>query len=240
MAAAIPEYRAKQGYLSEVDIFQDLSPAEIEVLGQRAPMKTAPAGAVFYSPEERCEVLFILKEGRVRLYRLSADGKAFTTTIVNAGTIFGEMALLGQELHDNYAVALEPCVLCLMSREDVKALLLSDPRIALRITEMLGRRLLETERRLSDFAFKSLPQRLATLLVTLAEHGSPRLFGSGHREVRYTHEQLAEMAGTYRETVTKVLSDLREQGLIELRRGRVVLLDVERLRSWADPGSGAG
>ena len=223
----------KQSYLSEVDIFRDLSPAELEAMGKRAPMKTVPAGTIFYSPEEPSEVLFILKAGRVRLYRLSPDGKALTVAIVEAGTIFGEMAMLGQGMHDNYAESLTPCVLCLMSRADVKTVLLGDPRISLRITETLGRRLLAVERRLSDFAFKALPQRIATLLLTLAEQRPFRLFQPGSPEVPYTHEQLAEMVGAHRETVTKVLNELQDQGLIALRRGRVVLLDVAALRQLA-------
>ena len=225
----------KQGYLRDVDIFQDLSAAEVEALGKRVPMRSVAAGTVFYSPEEPSEVLFILKAGRVRIYRLSLEGKAFTTAIIEAGTIFGEMAILGQGMYDSYAEALTPCVLCLMSRDDVKHLLLGDLRIALRITETMGRRLLEAERRLSDFAFKSLPQRLVTLLITLAEREAPRFAlrapRASRHEVRYTHEQLAEMAGTHRETATKVLNELREQGLIELKRGRVVLLDLPALRA---------
>lgn len=224
----------KQGYLRDIDIFQDLSPDEVETLGQRAPMQTVETGAVFYSPEDASEVLFILKAGRVRIYRLSADGKALTTAIIEAGTIFGEMAILGQGMHDSYAESLTPCVLCLMSRDDVKRLLLGDQRIALRITETMGRRLLEAERRLSDFAFKSLPERIATVLVTLAEREPPRFSvwpGRASRpELRFTHEQLAEMVGTRRETATKVLNDWREQGLIELKRGKVVLVDLETLR----------
>ncbi len=224
----------KQGYLRDVDIFQDLTPDEVEVLGNRAPMQTVEAGATFYSPEDASEVLFILKSGRVRIYRLSPDGKALTTAIIEAGTIFGEMAILGQGMHDSYAESMTPCVLCLMSRDDVKHLLLGDLRIALRITETMGRRLLEAERRLSDFAFKSLPERIATILVTLAEREPARFSiwpGRASRtELQFTHEQLAEMVGTHRETATKVLNEWREQGLIELKRGKVVLLDLEALR----------
>ncbi len=204
------------------------------MLGHRAPMQTVEAGTVFYSPEDASEVLFILKVGRVRMYRLSADGKALTTAMIDAGTIFGEMAILGQGMHDSYAEALTPCVLCLMSRDDVKRLLLGDLRIALRVAETMGRRLMEAERRLYDFAFKSLPERIATVLVTLAEPEPSRLSiwpGRASRpELRFTHEQLAEMVGTHRETVTKVLNDWREQGLIELKRGKVVLVDLEALR----------
>ncbi len=216
----------KSSYLRDVDIFRDLEQEEIDRLGKHAPMQRVVTGTVFYSPEQAAEVLFILKEGRVRLYHLSVDGKALTTAIFEAGTIFGEMALLGQQLHASYAEALTPCLLCLMSREDVKALLLSDPRIAARIAEILGQRLINAERRLSDFAFKSIPQRVASLLLQLARPARTRFFRTSNTlEVPFTHEALADMAGTYRETVTRILNEFRVQDLIELRRGRVILLD---------------
>lgn len=222
----------KQHYLREVDIFQDLSSDEVAQLGKFAPMHRVESGTPFYSPEQAIEVLFILKSGKVRLYQLSEDGKILTTTILEAGTIFGEMAMLGQGLHGSYAEALTPCVLCLMSREDVKAHLLSDPRIAFRITEMLGRRLIESQRQLLDFAFKKVPDRLVGLLLQLADHARPRFLGLGHPEVRYTHEALAELLGTYRETVTKILNELQDQDLIELRRGKIIILNPKKLAEY--------
>jgi len=228
----------KQIYLKQNEIFQDLTLEEIEVLGKRAPMKRVPAGTICYSPDQPTEVLFILKEGRVRLYHLSPDGKALTTAILESGTIFGEMALLGQGLYSSYAEALTSCLLCLMSREDVKALLLSDPRIAFRITEVLGRRLLEAEQRLSDFAFKNVAQRLATTLLHLAQEPRVRLFRPAYLEVPYTHEALAEMIGTHRETATKILNEFRSQGVIELRRSKIVLVDVDALQALAATYSG--
>ncbi len=223
--------RDKESYLREVDIFQDLSAQEMADLGARAPMKRVPAGTIFYTPDEPTEVLFILKEGRVRLYHLLPDGRSLTTAVLEAGAVFGEMALLGQELHGSFAEAQTPCLLCLMSRNDVKTLLLSDPRVALRITETLGRRLIETERRLLDFAYRRVPERVALLLAQFAAR-SPE---SGPVELRYTHEELADLAGAYRETVTKVLSDFRGRGLIELRRGVIVVIDIDGLRRLA-PG----
>jgi CRP/FNR family cyclic AMP-dependent transcriptional regulator len=225
----------KVSYLRDVDILRDLDPAEVAEMGKRAPMQRVAAGTVFYSPEQAAEVLFMLKEGQVRLYQLSADGKALTTAVLEAGTFFGEMALLGQQLHQSYAEALSPCLICLMSREDVKTLLLGDPRIAARIAETLGQRLISAERRLSDFAFKNLPQRLAGLLLQLARPPKGRLFRpGGPPEVRFTHEALAEMAGTYRETATKILNEFRTQGLIDLKRGRVVILDAAGLRALSE------
>jgi CRP-like cAMP-binding protein len=96
--------------------------------------------------------------------------------------------------------------------------------------------LLAAERRLSDFAFKSLSQRLADTLLELArEPQRPRwLGGSDTLEVRTTHEALAEMIGTHRETTTKLLNEFRSQGLIELRRGKVLILDDDGLRDHSE------
>jgi len=223
--------------LAEVDIFQDLSPSEMDAIAARAPRQTVEAGTVFYSPHSRTEVLFILKQGRVRVFRLSPAGKALTTAIITPGTIFGEMAIIGQRMHDNFAEALEDCVICLMSREDVQQMLLSDPRIAARIAETLGNRLIEMEQRLSDVVFKAVPQRIASALLTLgrAEQGRRRWpFGPVVCEVRLTHEQLAELVGSSRETTTKVLGELREMGLVDLRRGSIAIRDLVALRAFAE------
>ncbi|MCL5999686.1 MAG: Crp/Fnr family transcriptional regulator [Chloroflexi bacterium] len=219
----------KLTYLREVDIFQDLTTEEIVKLGTHTPMKRVDAGTMLSSPDQPNEVLFILKEGRVRLYHLQPDGRMLTVAVLEAGAIFGEMVLLGQNLQGSYAEAVTPCLLCLMSRHDVKALLLGDPRIAFRIAETLGRRLIETEHRLLDIAFKRVPERLAVLLVQYA-HPTPAGLFSRRLEVNCTHEELADLAGTYRETVTKVLSDFRSQGLIELQRGKIILLNAGELR----------
>jgi CRP/FNR family cyclic AMP-dependent transcriptional regulator len=217
--------------LAEVDIFADLSPTEMDAIAAAAPMKTYAAGEL--PPQNPVEVLFILKVGRVRVFRIAADGRALTTAVITPGTIFGEMVLLGQHMYDNYAEALDEAVVCVMGRADVHRFLLSDPRIAARITAILGARLLEMERRLCDTVFKSVPQRIAATLVTLA--GQQRRLGVGPRSVRVAlrHDQLAALVGTSRETVTRVLREFADHGLIRGGRGRIILLDIDGLASEA-------
>ncbi|WP_079080640.1 Crp/Fnr family transcriptional regulator [Streptomyces ardesiacus] len=223
--------------LSEVDIFRDLSEREMDAIAAAAPMKAYAAGEMLYIPQQPCEVLFILKRGRVRIFRVSADGRALTCAILNPGTIFGEMLLLGQRMYGNYAEALDEVTVCVMHRAEVDRFLLSDARIATRITEILGQRLADLEQRLSDSVFKSVPQRVATTLLTLmSEHegsGLPLRPGAKHPQVALTHEQLAAVAGTSRETVTKVLHQFADQGMIRLARGRITVAKVEQLRDEA-------
>jgi CRP/FNR family cyclic AMP-dependent transcriptional regulator len=204
--------------LTEVDIFCDLSATEMDAIAAAAPMRTYAAGELIYSPHNPVETLFI---------------RTLTTAIIIPGTIFGEMVLLGQHMYDSFAEALDETVVCVMSRADVQRFLLSDPRIAGRIAETLGKRLIEMERRLSESVFKSVPQRVASTVATLASQ--QRTFGFRSRDpvVTLTHEQIAALAGTSRETTTKVLGDLADRGVIRLGRGRITVLDRDGIDAEA-------
>jgi CRP-like cAMP-binding protein len=213
----------KLTYLTAVDIFQDLSPTEVENIDRQTTMSTCEPGRIFYMPEETGEVLFLLKEGRVQLYRISTDGKKLVVATLGPGAVFGEMSLIGQGMHNTFAEALEECLLCVMSRSDVEHLIASKPRVALRLLEFTGRRLQEAERRLEEIAFKSIPARLALLLLRLSEEqASDTLTG-------YTHQLLGEMLGTYRETTTQTLNDFKGRGLLEIGRKRIEILNREGL-----------
>lgn len=218
--------------MSEVEIFADLSEAEMGAIAAAAPMQEFAAGEIIYSPPQPTERLFILKRGRVRIFRVSPDGRALTTAIITPGMIFGEMVVLGQQMHNNFAEALDSVAVCVMTRSDVQQFLLSDARIAARITEILGNRVSQLERRLSDSVFKSVPQRVASTLCLLAEEQPQRLLGRGI-QVALTHEQVAALAGTSRETATKVLGEYADRGLLRLGRGRLTILDVEGIAAEA-------
>ena len=121
-----------------------------------------------------------------------------------------------------------------MSEQDVRSLLLADPRISTRIITGLGDRLADVEQRLADTVLKTAPQRVAAVLCRLASAPpAAGLFARRPGEVRLTHEQLADLVGTTRETTTKLLGELRDAGLVQLRRGGIVVLDPRRLRATA-------
>ena len=137
----------KMRYLTELAVFQDLSAREMEDLNRITTMSNVLKGRVFYRPEETSEVLFILKEGKVQLYRISPEGKKLVITTLGAHTLFGEMALLGTKMHNTFAEAVEDCLICVMSRTDLERLILNKPQVALRILEITGKRLREAEER---------------------------------------------------------------------------------------------
>jgi CRP/FNR family transcriptional regulator, cyclic AMP receptor protein len=217
----------KVGYLSDVELFRDLSDRDRVELERMTTITNVPRGRVFYQPEDVSEVLFLIKQGQVQIYRISPEGKKLVIATLGVGTLFGEMALLGQQMHNAFAEAIEDCVILVMSRADLERLILNKPILGLRMLEITGRRLSDAESRLEDMAFKGIPARLASLLLRLAaERDSTEILG-------LTHQDLAETIGTYRETATQVLNDMKMAGIIEIGRKRITILDRARLLDLA-------
>ena len=217
----------KPGLLADMELFRELTERDMVELDRVTTLTTVSRGRVFYQPEDLGEVLFLIKQGRVQLYRISPEGKKLVIATLGPGALFGEMALLGQQMHSAFAEALEDCVILVMSRADLERLILSKPAVGLRMLEMTGRRLNDAEARLEDMAFKGIPARLASLLLRLAdERGADDILG-------LTHQDLAETIGTYRETATQVLNDMKLAGLIEIGRKRIGILDRARLEEVA-------
>jgi CRP-like cAMP-binding protein len=217
----------KMGYLSDVELFRDLSDRDRTELERMTTITNVPRGRVFYQPEDVSEVLFLIKQGQVQLYRISPEGKKLVIATLGVGTLFGEMALLGQQMHNAFAEAMDDCVILVMSRADLERLILNKPILGLRMLEITGHRLSDAEARLEDMAFKGIPARLASLLLRLsAERNSQEIVG-------LTHQDLAETIGTYRETATQVLNDMKVAGIIEIGRKRITILDRARLLALA-------
>jgi CRP-like cAMP-binding protein len=163
----------------------------------------------------------------VQIYRISPEGKKLVIATLGPGALFGEMALLGQQMHNAFAEALDDCQIFVMSRADLERLILNKPSVGRRVLETTGKRLRDAEKRLEDMAFKGIPARLASLLLRLsAEQGSDEVVG-------LTHQDLAETVGTYRETATQVLNDMKADGIIEIGRKRIKILDRARLEALA-------
>jgi CRP-like cAMP-binding protein len=215
-------------YLSAIDVFRDLTHAEVEQLARTTTMFTCRRGRTIFRAGEASEALFLLKRGRVQIVRETADGKRLVTAILGPQTFLGEMGLVGQRFpRDSTAEALDDALVCVLSRRDLERLILEHPQVGLRFLEQISARLYDTEALVEAFAFKPVAARLAGALLRLAgvDQAAP---------IEVSHQELADMVGTHRETITSTLDAFRAQGLVELGRRSVCLRDVERLEVMAD------
>src|ERR671910_1377758 len=222
--------------LSMVDILEPLTSEEVNELSRRVPDTHFQRSQILYTPQETSEVLFMLKKGRVRIYRVSPDGREFTLTVVGAGTVFGELSLTAQRLENAYAEAMEPVIVCKMRRLDFKRLVMDKPQVGLKLMSVLSERLSLAEDRMEDIALKEVPARLATLILQLVESEGVMTAEGPKIPSRYTHRQLATMIGSKRETVTKAFTLLQQAGTVELKRRRIHVRDIEALKKVADQG----
>ncbi len=218
---------AKLGYLREAEVFASLSETERTWLAESTTMVTCERGRVFYTPDEAGEVVFLLKRGKVDLYRMAPDGRKLVVSAIGPHTLFGEMSLIGQRMYGCFAEAADDCLLCVLSRSDLQGLIRRNPEVGLRLLADLGNRLQQREAELEALAFHNLPARLAGLLVREADS-----FGN---VVGFSHQDLAERLGTYRETVSQILGRFRADGLITVEPRRIRIVDMTRLAARTKP-----
>ncbi len=220
--------------LSAVDIFESLSHGEVESLAQRAPDVHLEGGVIFVTPWDEGERLFVLKTGRVQIYRLSPVGVEITLSVVEAGNIFGELAFTGQHLSGVHGRAMVPSVVCSLRRSDLEQIILSHPEVGLKLVRRLSLQLREAETRMAELIHKGVPARLASLIERLAENEGVVNSEGVKISTRYTQERLATMIGAKRVAVTRAFNLLRQNGAVELKERYIYVKDPQALKRIAD------
>ena len=216
----------KLAFLSAMGIFRDLSAEEFGMIDVSTSVMTVSRGKIIYSAGDCTETLFMLKRGSVHLYCLSTEGRKLIIETVAPMMFFGEMTILGQPIQGLFAEAAEECRVCVMKRADVEQLILSNPKVALRMLEEIGGRVHNAHEYMGCSAFKGIPARLATLLVRLSNNGKHSVKG-------ITQQDLADMLGIFRETISDSLGELREQGIIDIHRKEITVRCIKGLRAVA-------
>lgn len=212
-------------------MFRHLNTADLDALAHLTTEFACAPGHIFYRPGDANNSLFFLKEGTVQLYHLSPDGRKLVVAVPQAGECFGQAFLPTQKQRQSFAEAVSPACVYVLARQGLERLLSQRPGVALALLYSLEQRLTQTEAQLVDTTFKSMPARLATLLLQLA-HTQPREQGK-LVVTGLTHEELAERLGVYRETVSSALRELKDAQAIQLGRRRIVINSPQRLASIA-------
>ena len=212
-----------------------LDDATLDRLAARFDTIDLSAGRTLFHDGDECSGLFIVAEGEVRVFRRGRDGAEQTVRVVGWGRTLGELPLARGERHQASAVTTEPTRVLFLSRQSVEALYRAEPDVAHALIDALARRLRDAEFRAQALAFRDVLPRLAVLLAGYAQRGGTRApDGAVELDLGRTQEEIAHEIGAARESVSRAWGQLRDQGLIEPRRGhRVRIPDVHRLREVA-------
>ncbi|MEB3238040.1 MAG: Crp/Fnr family transcriptional regulator [Candidatus Sericytochromatia bacterium] len=220
------------GFLKESPLFTDLDAEELQaIVGIARKRELAKNAIVFYEsdPGTSCSVLL---SGKVKIVVNSThDGREHILGFLGPRDVFGEMSLIDGEPRSATAVAVEASEILILPREEFLSLLNRQPGIAPKLLLVLCRRLRQTDRHVESLAFLSAPGRVARLLLEMARESVLSRDEDGGFETRMTRQEMANRTGTSRETLTRVLMDYQDRGLIRIDRQRFVVRDEERLRA---------
>lgn len=223
-------------YIQNSRMLQHLDERTIESVARQSAMARYRAGELLHQAGEPMDSVTFLSEGRVKVYRMSRDGKQQTIALLGPGDAFGEIGIVDPRGQDLYVEALGDSVVCRTTREAFLRLCSRDPALALRLAEAMGEKLQEARERIADFAFRDVRGRVAHLILTFLER-ERRLAGSDELDrivPGLTHRELADMIGTRRESVTLALNSLERDDLIRVEGREIVVADIDGLRGAAD------
>ncbi len=216
-------------YLKRADLFAGLKEEELTELAGISEMFRCERKHLFYLPEQPSDMVYLVKEGRIRLTRLTAEGRELTLDILGPGEIFGELALAEEERRSHYAQALESSLVCTLSRDRFLDFLHRHEEMTYRLIKLISFRRRELEARYEDLAFKPVAERMVLTLLRLAKKQGTEQAGA---EVRLplTQKDLAYLIGATREAVAEELAGLKREKLVKTSYRAIILADLAGLK----------
>lgn len=211
-------------FLRNVSLFESLNEEELKALAELTFTRNFGKDGVIILAEEEGDTLFIIKEGQVKVSIVSEEGREVILSLLGPGTVFGELSLLDGKPRSANVVATEETSLVMLRRSDFVQLIYKTPQIATALLAELATRLRKTDRQIEGLALLDVTSRISETLLQLATDQGKETSDGITIESRPTHQELANMSGTTRETVSRVLKRLEKQGYINCVGRKITIL----------------
>lgn len=216
-------------------MFQGLSEEQLQLLYKLVTLRNYRPGDFVFTQGQPGDAVCFVVSGRVKIAVMAQDGREKIIKVMEPGHVFGEVVLFDGGPYPASAQAMDKCQVGVLRNEDLYALLRAHADLAISLLQLLARRLKMAQRQLQDLALKDVYTRVAQLVFELAESEGVQLpCGSTQLTLRLTREEMAQLAGTSRETLTRMLGELRQQGILTVERNQVFIPNMAKLREVID------
>jgi CRP/FNR family transcriptional regulator, cyclic AMP receptor protein len=220
-------------YLKKVPLLADLAPDALMQLAEVVEMKEIRRRQVIYLPGDPGSAVYVVNGGRVKVSKVTRDGKELTLAYRQPGEVFGEACLIDGSPREEMAEAMENAIVTEIEREQFEKLLMTQASLGYKMTKILAQRRREMETKIENLVFKDVNSKLAELLLRLAtEYGVDDSRGT-LVQLKITHQEMANLIGSTRETVSLTLAQFKRKGLIQTEGRKVIIADREGLRALA-------
>jgi len=218
-------------YLKKIPLLADLGPDAIARLAERVEIREVRRREVVYLPGDPGGSLFFVNGGRVKISKVTRDGKALTLSYCGPSEIFGETCVVDGGARQEMAEAMENSMITELERSEFEKLLQNHASLGFQMMRLLARRRLALENKLETLVFRDVTSKLAELLLSLAdEYGVDDSRGT-LVALKITHQELANLIGSTRETVSLTLSQFKKKSYICTEGRKMIIADPESLRA---------
>jgi CRP-like cAMP-binding protein len=183
-----------------------------------------------YFASEPSRAIYFLKTGRVKIAKYFSDGSEKIITIINPGEIFGEMAYLDEGERTDYAITVESSLICAINKSDLTSFIEKNPELNLKLTKILGLKLRSFSERIEDLVFRDADQRIASFILRFAEKNGKKVGNQVFVKPFLKHQNIGELTACSRQTVNYILTNLRDKGVIDFDRNKLIINKIEELK----------
>lgn len=221
--------KTKLWYLQNFNLFKEVEDHTLIEMAVSSHMTHSKKKEVIYFPEEPSNTVYLLKQGKIKISRISPDGQSVTLALLGPGEIFGESAILGQETRQNIAEVVEEAVICAIDKHHFQDLLANSNVLSRRVSTHIGKRMSEFESKIEDLVFKDARERVVAFIKRYVETFGKELVDLWEVRPFLTHQEIAELTATSRQTVNAILNELKEEGRIDFTRQFLRVRNLEEL-----------
>ncbi len=217
--------------LKNLPLFGDLDDEELVEIWNHVQTRSYKKSNIILFEEDSGDSLFIIKDGKVKITRLSEEGREVILSILGEGEFFGEMSILDGEARSANVIALADSEVFVLKRQDFINILTSNPQIAITLLEELAARIRKSDQQIEYLSLADAENRVAMTLLRLAEESGTFKMGQVTIEELPMQQDMANMSGTSRETISRMLSEFTEKEYIDRKRKKLIILDYDKFRS---------
>ena len=223
-------FEAKKNFINQFPLFSVLQPQERDILADMTQYEVKSRYSFVYSPGDLSREIFFLAKGVIKIGTHSADGKEVIKNLIHPLAMFGELGLIGEEKRQDFAQALrEEVHLLTLNVDDFKKLMRRNFDLCTRVMSLFGNRLVRAENKLESLIFKDARTRIVDFIKDSVEKRGRRIGYEMLLKHSLTHQDIANITCTSRQTVTLVLNDLKKDDLIYFNRGKILVRDMAKL-----------
>lgn len=223
---------SRYDYLKQISIFAELKDEFLQKIDDVSIARNYSKGKMIFMEGDPGEAFFYIKSGLVKISKLSSDGREHILHILNEGHVFAEVTLFSASDYPATAEVLEEAEIGMIKNAALEKLIIETPEISLALIKYLNKRLIEAQNKVRNLALYDTFGRTAQALVKLAEDYGKKTTTGIELDLNISRQELANMVGTTRETVIRVLSAFKKEMSIELDKSSIIIRDIEKVKQW--------